>query len=58
MDIVQTVSDLVAIPSVNPMGGTLQGPEFLERRVTDYLELAARRMNLPYITPANLAGPR
>ncbi len=49
MDIVQVVSDLVAIPSVNPMGRTIQGPEFLERRVTDYLELAAQRLQLPYV---------
>lgn len=49
MDIVQTVSDLVAIPSVNPMGRTIQGAEYLERRVTDYLELAAQRLKLPYL---------
>lgn len=32
------LSDLVAIPSVNPMGRPLSGPEFLEGRMTDYLE--------------------
>ena len=49
MDIVQTVAELVSIPSVNPMGRTTQGPEFLEGRVTDYLELAAQRLKLPYV---------
>lgn len=49
MDLVQTVSDLVAIPSVNPMGRTIQGPEYLEYRVTDYLERAAKRLQLPCI---------
>jgi acetylornithine deacetylase/succinyl-diaminopimelate desuccinylase family protein len=32
------LSDLVAIPSVNPMGRGLTGPEFLEGGVSDYLE--------------------
>jgi acetylornithine deacetylase len=49
MDLVQSVAELVSIPSVNPMGRLVQGPEFLERRVTDYLELAAQRLNLPYV---------
>jgi acetylornithine deacetylase len=30
--------DLVALPSVNPMGRALQGPEVYEHRVTAYLE--------------------
>ena len=30
--------DLVALPSVNPMGRDLTGPDFLEARVTAYLE--------------------
>ncbi len=30
--------DLVALPSVNPMGRTTQAPEFCEHRVTAYLE--------------------
>ena len=29
-------ADLVALPSVNPMGRPLQGPELFEERVTDY----------------------
>ncbi len=36
--VTRLLSDLVAIPSVNPMGRDLSGPEFLEGRVSDYLE--------------------
>lgn len=32
------LSDLVAIPSVNPMGRALKGADFLEGRMSDYLE--------------------
>jgi acetylornithine deacetylase len=32
------LSDLVAIPSVNPMGRLLAGPDLLESRLTEYLE--------------------
>jgi acetylornithine deacetylase/succinyl-diaminopimelate desuccinylase-like protein len=32
------LASLVAIPSVNPMGRGLVGPEFLEARLTDFLE--------------------
>jgi acetylornithine deacetylase len=38
LDLVKTLSDLIAIPSVNPMGRALSGPEFFEGRVTDYLQ--------------------
>ena len=37
-DLARLLSDLVAIPSVNPMGRALAGPEFLESRLTAYLE--------------------
>jgi acetylornithine deacetylase len=39
--------DLVALPSVNPMGRPLQGPEFYEHRVTAYLEDFFRRLGVP-----------
>ncbi|HET6879441.1 MAG TPA: M20 family metallopeptidase [Pirellulales bacterium] len=48
LDLVQTLSDLVAIPSVNPMGRPLDGPEFYEERVTDYLERLFERLRLPW----------
>ncbi|MGD9649089.1 MAG: M20/M25/M40 family metallo-hydrolase, partial [Pirellulales bacterium] len=38
LDVVATLADLVATPSVNPMGRGLSGPEFFEHRVTEYLE--------------------
>lgn len=32
------LSDLVAIPSVNPMGRAVEGPNFFESRLSDYLD--------------------
>jgi len=40
--------DLVAIPSVNPMGRPLQGPDFFEYRVTDYLEGFFKSLGVPF----------
>jgi acetylornithine deacetylase len=40
--------DLVALPSVNPMGRPAQGPEFYEHRVTDYLEHFFRELGVPW----------
>src|SRR5579862_7843746 len=40
--------DLVAIPSVNPMGRPLHGPELFEQRVTDYLETYFRSLGVSY----------
>src|SRR5580698_9061545 len=37
-DVIRLLSDLVAIPSVNPMGRSLSGEGVLETRLTDYLE--------------------
>ena len=34
----ELLKELIAIPSVNPMGRDIDGPEFLEARMTDYLE--------------------
>ncbi len=36
--VIRLLSDLVAIPSVNPMGRALEGPGFLEAGMTAYLE--------------------
>lgn len=49
LDLVKTLSELVAIPSVNPMGRPLFGPEFLEHRLTEYLEQLFQRLGLPYV---------
>src|SRR3954453_13688464 len=40
--------DLVALPSVNPMGRPLQGPDIFEHRVTDYLEAFFRDLGVPF----------
>jgi acetylornithine deacetylase len=41
------LSELVAIPSVNPMGRPLSGAEFLETRLTDDLEGRFRDLGVP-----------
>jgi acetylornithine deacetylase len=40
--------DLVALPSINPMGRPLEGPEIFEHRVTAYLESYFRDLGVPY----------
>jgi acetylornithine deacetylase/succinyl-diaminopimelate desuccinylase family protein len=47
LDLVETLRELVAIPSVNPMGGDGAGHEFGEARLTDYLESLCERLGLP-----------
>lgn len=42
------LKDLVSIPSVNPMGRDLQGPEVFEHRVTAYLEDFFRSLGVRY----------
>jgi acetylornithine deacetylase len=42
------LADLVALPSVNPMGRDLHGPELYEHRVTAYLEAFFRALGVPY----------
>lgn len=49
MNLVTTLSELIAIPSVNPMGRGLSGPELYEYRVTDYLEQFFRSLDVPYV---------
>jgi acetylornithine deacetylase len=40
--------DLVALPSVNPMGRPLLGPDIYEHRVTTYLEDFFRSLGVPF----------
>ena len=47
LDLISTLSELVAIPSVNPMGRDVAGPEFFEYRLTDYLEQLFARLGIP-----------
>lgn len=46
--VTRLLSDLVAIPSVNPMGRALSGPGFLEAGMTEYLERLFRGLGVPY----------
>ncbi len=48
LDPVQTLRELVRIPSVNPMGRAVDGPAFFEHRVTDYLQALFTRLGLPW----------
>lgn len=47
LDPLDIARQLVSIPSVNPMGRDFAGPEFLETRLTDYLESLFGEMGLP-----------
>jgi acetylornithine deacetylase len=46
MTALNLLKDLIAIPSVNPMGRDLTGPEFFETRLSDYLEQLFRKLNV------------
>ena len=46
LDPVETLAELVAIPSVNPMGRSVSGPPFHENRLTDHLEEVFQRLGL------------
>ena len=48
LSIQQTLAELVAIPSINPMGRPLEGDQFLEHKVTEYLERLFQLLELPY----------
>ncbi len=48
MDAIVILKDLVAIPSVNPMGRALAGPEYFEGRLSDYLEQFFRRLGVAW----------
>ena len=50
LNLVDTLCDLVRLPSVNPMGRNVSGPEFFEYRVTEYLERLFQQLGLPYET--------
>lgn len=47
MDPIPLLKDMVSIPSVNPMGRDLVGEEYLETKLSDYLEAHFRRENIP-----------
>ena len=47
LDVVETLCDLVSIPSVNPMGRAVTGDEFYEHAMTDRLEQVFGELGLP-----------
>jgi acetylornithine deacetylase len=49
LDLLNTLCDLVRLPSVNPMGRDVQGDIYYEHRVTDYLQQLFARLGLPWI---------
>jgi acetylornithine deacetylase len=42
------LADIVALPSVNPMGRPLTGPNLYEHKVTAYLEQVVRALDVPF----------
>lgn len=50
------LAELVAIPSVNPMGRAIVGPEYLESRLTDYLADFFQNRNLGFRRDPILPG--
>lgn len=48
MQAIDILKDLVAIPSVNPMGRDVSGPEYYETRMSDYLEQFFQRLGVPH----------
>ena len=48
MDPLEILKDLISIPSVNPMGRDVTGPEYLETRLSDYLEKFFKQLGVDY----------
>lgn len=48
LDLVHTLCDLVRLPSVNPMGRDVSGEQYLEHRVTDYLQGVFEQLGLAW----------
>ena len=48
LETTRLLRDLVSIPSVNPMGRALGGPDIYEHRVTDYLEAFFRNLGVGF----------
>jgi succinyl-diaminopimelate desuccinylase len=48
MEPIAILKDLIARPSVNPMGRSVSGPEFLEGQMTEYLVDFFARLGVPF----------
>ena len=57
LDVVQLLSDLVRIPSVNPMGRAVSGDIYYEHRMTGHLEALFRGWGLPVAQVQNRDHP-
>ncbi len=55
-DLSRLLSTLVAIPSVNPMGRALAGPELFEARLSDFLESWFRDLGVKHARQSIAAG--
>jgi len=55
-DLTRLLADLVAIPSVNPMGRLLHGPGVLEGGMSDYLESFFGKLDVPWYRQTVSAG--
>src|SRR5262245_46643015 len=48
LETTRLLADLVALPSLNPMGRLVSGEQWYEYRVTDYLEHFFRELGVPH----------
>ncbi|MCA9093183.1 MAG: M20 family metallopeptidase [Planctomycetaceae bacterium] len=55
-EVVSLLKDLVSIPSVNPMGREVEGPEYLELGMVAYLEQFFRNLGVPYYRQPGFDG--
>jgi acetylornithine deacetylase/succinyl-diaminopimelate desuccinylase family protein len=55
-ELTQLLSALVSIPSVNPMGRSVAGPEYFETRLTNYLEAWLRDLGVRFERQPVAAG--
>ncbi len=49
LDPVELLQKLIEIPSINPMGRDMRGPQLGEGRLTDFLQLQCERLGLPWL---------
>lgn len=56
MDPAELLAQLVAIPSVNPMGRDVAGPEYFETRLTEFLQSFFNQLGVPHETIEVLPG--
>ncbi len=52
IDLVATLSDLVRLPSVNPMGRPVSGDIYFEHRMTEYLQELFQKLGVPWTRQA------